>query len=184
VVTRQGMRPDVRAALADAQRLGFLGPRSIDEVIEHARFFVSALVDVDGRVIDLGSGGGVPGLVIAHDRPDLTVTLLDRRSKRTDFLTRVVRRLGWDDRVEVRGDDATALHPLDAEGWDAAVARGFGPPFDTLRIAAGLTRRGGTVVISEPPDGDRWAQCPLVVDGSVRREAAPRAVARFTVLAH
>jgi len=178
------MRPEVRAALVDAQRLGFLGPRPIDEVVEHARLFVSALADVDGRVIDLGSGGGVPGLVIAHDRPDLSVTLLDRRSKRTDFLARMVRRLGWDDRVEVRCDDVASLHPLADDRWDATVARGFGPPFDTLRIAAGLTRRGGTVVISEPPDGDRWARCPLVVDGSVRREAAPRAVARFTVLAH
>ena len=37
----------------------------IEEVIDHADAFIAALVDVDGLVVDLGSGGGVPGLVVA-----------------------------------------------------------------------------------------------------------------------
>ena len=63
------------------------------EVIEHARSFVAALSGVTGSVIDLGAGGGVPGLVVAVDRPDLQLTLLDRRTKRTDFLAQMIRRL-------------------------------------------------------------------------------------------
>ena len=55
-----------------------------------------------GTVVDLGSGGGVPGLVIARARPDLRVVLVDRRSSRTDHLSRLVRRLGLDDRVARR----------------------------------------------------------------------------------
>jgi 16S rRNA (guanine527-N7)-methyltransferase len=144
------------AALTDAQRLGFLGARPIDEVIDHARGFVRALAadDTVTSVLDLGSGGGVPGLVIAHDLPATRVTLLDRRAKRTDVLERVVRRLSWDDRVSVVCQDVTRFGPDGT--FDAVVARGFGPPEFTLTAAARLVRVGGLIVISEPPDHDRW----------------------------
>ena len=103
-------------ALRDAQRLGFLGSRPIPEVIAHARGFVRALRACENdrvieSVLDLGSGGGVPGLVIAHDLPAVRVTLLDRRAKRTDALERLVRRLGWQDRITVACTDVTNLRP-------------------------------------------------------------------------
>jgi 16S rRNA (guanine527-N7)-methyltransferase len=146
-------------ALLDAQRLGFLGSRSIPEVIEHARGFVRALrARENGRlvesVLDLGSGGGVPGLIIAHDLPAVRLTLLDRREKRTDALERLVRRLGWQDRITVTCTDVTTFVPDDP--FDAVVARGFGPPEFTLVQAARLVRDGGSIVISEPPGADRW----------------------------
>lgn len=152
------VEPGLVDALVESQRLGFLGRRPIDEVIEHARAFVRGLSDVaDGEdVIDLGSGGGVPGLVIAHDRRDLHVTLLDRRAKRTDFLERVVRRLGWQMQVTVVAADAEAYIRGTTPSFAAAVARGFGPPVTTLDIAVRMIRPGGLVVISEPPAGDRW----------------------------
>jgi len=146
---------DLVAALTEAQRLGFLGDRPIPEVISHARSFVRALAAHEPieSVLDLGSGGGVPGLVIAHDRPNTRVTLLDRRSKRTDVLERVVRRWGWQARVNVVcGDAATFEHVP----FDAVVARGFGPPELTLALARRSVRSGGVIVISEPPGGDRW----------------------------
>ncbi|MGH9133997.1 MAG: 16S rRNA (guanine(527)-N(7))-methyltransferase RsmG [Ilumatobacteraceae bacterium] len=150
-----------------AQRLGFVGARPVEEVVEHARHFVEALdgiVAVPGdelgatrrpRVVDIGSGGGVPGLVIANDRPDLAVTLVDRRQKRTDFLQRAVGALGYGGWVTVRCCDTDALLAA-GERFDAVTARGFGPPSRTLRTAAGLVRPGGRIVISEPPAGDRW----------------------------
>lgn len=144
-------------ALAATQRLGFLGSRPIPEVIAHARGFVRALETHDGSiesVLDLGSGGGVPGLVIAHDLPSVRLTLLDRRSKRTDVLERLIRRLGWSDRVTVVCVDVTAFVP--DEPYDAVVARGFGPPEFTLAQAARFVRDGGPIVISEPPGEDRW----------------------------
>lgn len=151
--------------LVASQRSGFLGDRPIDEVIDHARHFVSALDGVDlshhrPRVLDLGSGGGVPGLVIAHDRPDVDLTLFDRRAKRTDFLERVVRRLEWRDRVTVICGDVDRFTPPVL--FDATVARGFGPPVRTLTVATTLTRVGGHVLISEPPTADRWE--PEVMD--------------------
>ncbi len=152
--------------LAESQRLGFLGARPIDDVVDHARGIVRELDGVSGRVVDLGAGGGVPGLIVAHDRPDLAVVLADRRTKRTDFLERVVRRLGWADRVEVVAGDVRSL-AAGGVAFDAAVARGFGPPMVTLRVAVELARRGGRIVITEPPGGDRWDAAAVAAAGAV-----------------
>ena len=134
-----------------------LGDRPVAEVILHAQAFVAALVDVHGVVVDLGSGGGVPGLVIAVARPDLHLVLVDRRRARTDHLVRLVRRLGLTTRVDVRAADAREL-TLPAPA-DAVVARGFGAPSVTARAAAHVLRDGGLLVVSEPPHdrGDRWS---------------------------
>jgi 16S rRNA (guanine527-N7)-methyltransferase len=123
----------------------------------------------------------VPGLVIAHDRPDLRLTLIDRRTKRTDFLARVVRRLGWAERVDVVSGDVGTFAETNADRFDAAVARGFGPPEMTLRLAIDLVRRGGRVVISEPPDGDRWTESPLVASRIVTRLADSDGLVSFRV---
>jgi 16S rRNA (guanine527-N7)-methyltransferase len=80
--------PALIDALRASQRLGMLGGRSIYEVVDHASAFVAALADVRGLVVDLGAGGGVPGLVIAAARPDLRLVLVDRRATRTDHLRR------------------------------------------------------------------------------------------------
>lgn len=158
-------------ALTESQRLGFLGSRPIDEVVDHARRFVEALdaVPNDSRVLDLGSGGGIPGLVIAHDRPDLHVVLLDRRTKRTDFLVRMVRRLGWSDRVEVVAADVGEMLASEDRSFDAVVSRGFGPPVSTLTTALQLVRPDGIVVISEPPSGDRWDPALVRTLGAARQ---------------
>ena len=113
------MHESLVEVLERAQRLGALGGRPIAEVLDHARCFVDALVDVRGVVVDLGSGGGIPGLVIAHDRPDLHLVLVDRRTSRTDELARAVRRLGWTDRVEVVSSD---VEEVVRPGHAAAVA--------------------------------------------------------------
>ena len=149
-------------ALASSQRLGMLGSRPVTEVIDHASGFVRALVDVTGVVIDLGTGGGVPGLVIAAACPDLRLVLVDRRATRTDHVRRLVRRLGWSERVEVLTADIERL-VAEERRFDAAVARGFGPPTTTLAAAASLARTGGLIVISEPPPGtpSRWADLDL-----------------------
>ena len=149
-------------ALISSQRLGMLGSRSVAEVIDHSGGFVRAIADVTGVVIDLGTGGGVPGLVIAAARPDLHLVLVDRRATRTDHVRRLVRRLGWTDRVEVLTAETDQL-ASEGRRFDAAVARGFGPPTTTLAAAASLVRPGGVVVISEPPPGtpSRWHEVDL-----------------------
>lgn len=171
---------ELEQVLRESQRLGFLGARPIPEVVAHARSFVQALDPVTGSVIDLGSGGGVPGLVIAHDRPDLSVVLADRRAKRTDFLRRVVSRLKWEERVEVVAGDVSSMVDRTPHTFDAVVARGFGPPDATLSIASALVRVGGRAVISEPPSGDRWDPDLLAELGVLRVDDGQGVVAVFT----
>lgn len=160
-----------------------LGDRPVRAAIEHSRAVVAALDGVRGTVADVGAGGGLPGLVIVHDRPDLRVVLIDRRRKRTDFLERQVRRHGLGGRVEVfAGDVAAVQRQIDHHDRDpvaAAVARGFGPPDRTLRALAGLIEPRGRIVVTEPPDGDRWSP-RLLDDVGVRRLAhAPAGTAVF-----
>jgi 16S rRNA (guanine527-N7)-methyltransferase len=168
-----------------------LGDRPIGAVIEHAGAFVHALRGVTGTVIDLGSGGGVPGLVIARARPDLRVVLVDRRATRADHLTRLVLRLDLGARVDVLAVDARVLPETMAGVAGAVVARGFGPPAETLTRAAPLLAPDGLVVVSEPPapSDDRWPPGLLArlllrrdegVDGEDGRVARFRRVGGFT----
>lgn len=146
--------------LLRAQTEGALGARPIADVIAHARGFVAALPFGARSLLDLGSGAGVPGLVIALDRPDVRVTLVDRRDKRVDALRRAIAALGWGDRVDAVASDAELLcrDPAHRAAYDVVVARGFGDPTLTLPIAVQCARVGGAVIISEPPlaDGSRW----------------------------
>lgn len=166
--TRLGIvtgRRTVADVLAEAQRLGTLGDRPIDEVIEHARLFLAGLDSVTGTVVDIGTGAGVPGLVLAEARPDLTFLLVDRRAARTDALRRGVAACGLADRVTVvEGDTATVGRDARWAGQCAAVvSRGFGPPSDTLEAARAFLPVGGRLVVSEPPEPDpgRWPE-PLL----------------------
>lgn len=147
--------------------MGALSARPVGEVIDHAAQFAAALPATAARVGDLGSGAGVPGLVVAVLRPDVRCVLVDRRASRTDALRRAVLALDIADRVEVECRDVEEL-ARDA-AWvgrfDAAMSRGFGPPAQTLRWSRALVRAGGAVLISEPPAGtpDRWE--PALVRG-------------------
>lgn len=170
--------------LTRAQALGFLGDRSIGEVIEHARHFARALPVSCRSVVDLGSGGGVPGLVIAFDRPEAQLTLVERRQSRADELRRSVGALRLGDRVQVWDRDAADLAVQRFRGHDAAVSRGFGPPAATLTMASRLVRPGGVIIISEPPQStaDRWPPDLLRACGVSRLSTWYGPVVAFEVL--
>jgi DNA-binding CsgD family transcriptional regulator len=77
----------------------------------------------------------------------------------------IFRVLGVSDRVRVLCADVEEVisQPEHLHGYDAACARGFGPPQQTLAWASALVRSGGSIVVSEPPPGspDRWANINL-----------------------
>lgn len=152
--------------LREAQRFGFFGPGDMMTAARHAHAFVDAIgaVAPGTRIVDLGSGGGLPGLVLAISYPHARVALLDRRQKRTDFLERAVRRHDWS-HVTVMCADARVVTEQILAGhldpFDVVTARGFGPPEFTLRTAASVCRGGGRIAISEPPSGDRWPNALL-----------------------
>ena len=157
-------------ALGDAQRIGMLGDRPLDDVVDHSLGFVTALPPLCRTVIDLGSGGGDPGLVIAMACTELQITLVDRRAKRTDLLVRLVGRLGIRDRVEVLEADVEDLPSrFPGRRWDVVTSRGFGPPDYTVGLAIPLVAPGGHILVSEPPqsDGTRWSSVEGVVLQSI-----------------
>ena len=146
--------------LGTAQRLGTLGALPIPDVIAHSRQFVGALAGITGTVMDIGTGAGVPGLIIAVDRPDLTLVLTDRREARMDALARGVPAMGIRDRVKVLTADVAVLgqSPEHAAVYEAVVCRGFASPDVTATLARPLLKNGGTLIVSEPPvaDPSRW----------------------------
>lgn len=147
------------AVLEDARAWGFLGPGPVADHVAHAEAFAAALAAPPDRALDLGSGGGVPGLVLAGLWPTSRWVLLDSQERRTGFLADAVARLGWQDRIQVvraRAEEAGWGRDLRA-AFDLVTARSFGPPAVTAECAAPFLRVGGHLLVSEPPDGvDRW----------------------------
>ena len=140
--------------LERSRALGFLGPGPVEQHIDHAAAFLDALEPVQGLVIDLGSGGGVPGLIVAVARPDLHLVLLDAMAKRCRFLEEAVAAL--DLSAEVVEGRAETLGRGRLRGAAAAVlARSFGPPAATAECAAPLLVVDGRLIVSEPPQGPR-----------------------------
>jgi 16S rRNA (guanine527-N7)-methyltransferase len=127
--------------------------------VAHGRALLAGVPE-RGRVLDLGSGGGLPGLVLATSRPELELTLLEARQRACRFLRDAVTRLGREDIavLETRAEEA-ARRPDLRETFDAVVARSFGPPPVTAECAVGFLRPGARLVVSEPPGSDapdRW----------------------------
>ncbi len=152
---------DLFEVLDRARTLGVLGPGPVQDHIDHAGRFVTALTGLPAgsRIVDLGSGGGVPGLVIADRCPELQVVLLDAMHRRTALLAEAISRLGWADRVSVLQSRAEIFgrDPSVRGSFDAVTARSFGPPATVAECAAPLLRAGGLLVVSEPPEqADRW----------------------------
>jgi 16S rRNA (guanine527-N7)-methyltransferase len=146
--------------LNEARDLGFLGPGPLEPQVEHSRSFAELAPDPPGRAVDLGSGGGLPGLVLALAWPTSGWLLVEAGRRRAAFLTDAVGRLGLADRVEVRCQRAeeTGRDGGVRAQCDLVVARSFGPPSVTAECAAPLLRRGGHLITAEPPrrDPSRW----------------------------
>lgn len=110
-VSDRAMSNELTETLRDAQRLGFFGAAPIENTIDHARTYVTALGELPTgcRIIDLGSGGGLPGLVVAAAYPESRITLIDRREKRTDFLRRATN--------SASGSSMSRCSPPMSVGW-------------------------------------------------------------------
>ena len=153
--------PQLVAVLERAQSLGHIGPGEIDSYVKHAIAHLSAADPTHGASwCDLGSGGGLPGLIVAVERPDLMLTLLDRSSTRVEFLEQAVRQLDVVDNVEVVEGDATELahNNLYRGAFDGVFCRSFGSPSATAECAIGFLGGTGCLVVSEPPEvsPQRW----------------------------
>ena len=90
----------------DAVRLGIIGPREVDRIWDRHILNCAALTELipDGQsIIDIGSGAGLPGIVLAILNPNSTVTLIEPMQRRTEFLTQTKTELGLSNVEILRG---------------------------------------------------------------------------------
>jgi 16S rRNA (guanine527-N7)-methyltransferase len=113
-------------ATAGVER-GLIGPREAPKLWDRHVLnclALATLIAPGAAVADLGSGAGLPGLVLAIGRPDLTVTLVEPLQRRTTFLDEVIDELGLDGVRVLRGR-AEDLHQR--ERFDVVTARALAP---------------------------------------------------------
>lgn len=160
-------------ALAVIQARGPIGERSLADAVAHAERFVELIPSGPRTVVDLGSGGGLPALVIAWRRPDLTVTMIERRHSRADLLRRAISALALTDRAGVAAIDVQQLAKTNGGSFDVVTARSFGDPRATATALDALLGPGGLGLVSEPPSdrSEAWAAAlnrhPNLVDEGV-----------------
>jgi 16S rRNA (guanine527-N7)-methyltransferase len=100
------------------------------------------------RFLDLGSGGGYPGLPLAAALPATRVLLVDSVGKKVRFLETVIAATGLGDRVAARTAraEALALEGAEREAWPAVVARAVAPLAELVELAFPLLVPGGFLV--------------------------------------
>jgi len=138
-----------------------LGPAPVASQVDHALAFGRArAARPPPRALDLGSGGGIPGLVLASRWPETRWVLLDGQARRVVFLQAAIVRLGLADRVQAvhaRAEDAGRDQRWRAS-FGLVTSRSFGPPAIVAECGAPFLQVGGHLVVSEPPGsrGGRW----------------------------
>jgi 16S rRNA (guanine527-N7)-methyltransferase len=125
---------------------GLMGPREVPRLWERHLLNCAVLTDLveeGATVCDIGSGAGLPGLVMAIRRPDLQITLVEPLLRRTTFLAEAVEVLGLVNVAVVRGR-ADALHGI--QTFDVVTSRAVAPLGRLLGWSLPLVRRGGVVL--------------------------------------
>ncbi len=118
------------------------------------------------RIVDVGSGAGVPGIPLAIARQRWRVTLLEERRSRARLLNRFVEELAVENAQPIKGD---AIRQ--AGGFDAAVARALAPPAKALALCRGLVHEQGVVVL--------YLTCDQEAEWAASRRPEPLGVARY-----
>ena len=147
---------DIKSILSNSQNLGFLGSGSIDGYLSHSQGFLDVIQEnniVTDDVLDLGSGGGIPGLFLATQLSNSRFVLLDASIRRCQFLSEAVQSLNISSRVQVVCERAEiAARNTELRGsFSLVVARGFGQPSVTAECAVPFLKVGGILLVSEPP---------------------------------
>jgi 16S rRNA (guanine527-N7)-methyltransferase len=126
-------------------RINLTGARSPEQIVGEQlpdSFALARLVQPGVRLVDVGSGGGLPAVPFGVLRPDVRLTLIEPRSRRRAFLSTAVRELGLRaDVVEGRDDDVTEAN------FDAASARAVFPPDEWLQRGGRMVAPAGWVFL-------------------------------------
>jgi 16S rRNA (guanine527-N7)-methyltransferase len=126
---------------------------------------LSKFLPEKASVLDMGSGGGFPGLVLKTARPDLTVTLMDAVRKKVSFLIHVITegRLKGISAVQGRAENMAEI-PGFAKAFDAVVSRAFSDLGGFIRLAAPFLKTNGRILAMKGPGAEKevkkvQAQC-------------------------
>ena len=114
------------------------------------------------RLVDIGSGAGIPGLPLHLIDPRIEATLVEARQKRVSFLRTVRRELGLETvrLVDSRAEDAIREDPELGGRYDVAVARAVTPTAPFLAMCRLWLKPGGRIVISGPPASEGLPRAP------------------------
>lgn len=139
---------------------GLLGPREVPRLWDRHLLncaVIHELITQGDRVIDVGSGAGLPGVALALARPDLAVTLLEPMARRANFLVEAVEKLG------LAGVDVYRGRAEDPGAWVRYSSTA--PPVD--RMSGRTVRQAQVVTARAVAPLDRLAQwcLPLVERG-------------------
>ena len=165
------------------RHLNLTGLRDVERlmevlIVESLDFLRGGFLSPAARVLDLGTGAGVPGVTLAVCGPPLRLTLLDRSQKKITFLRRVVAHLDLREcQPEAASAEELARRLASDARFDAVVTRGVGRVSHLLSLAAPLLRPGGVLLLRKPADTPelREAESLLASDTwkDVRRIALP-----------
>jgi len=129
------------------EELGLIGPLELPRLwTRHIlnSVLLAPLLEARGRVADVGSGAGLPGLVLAIARPDVTFTLIEPMERRCDWLRTEADRLGLDNVTVVR---ARAEDVADEIVVDQVTARAVSALTKLIPITVPLVRSGGQLIL-------------------------------------
>jgi len=124
---------------------GLIGPHEIPRLWDRHLLNCAVVAElIDGRcqtLVDIGSGAGLPGVVLAMMRPEVDVTLLEPMERRCRFLSECVTELGLANASVLRGRaEEVTLRA------DVATARAVAPLDRLAEMAVGVVRPGGMVL--------------------------------------
>jgi len=124
---------------------GLIGPREVPRLWDRHLLNCAAMTELvpagPATVVDIGSGAGLPGIVLALLRPDLDVTLLEPMERRCRFLSDCLTSLGVENATVLRGRAEDVRLAA-----DIATARAVAPLDRLAELAVGLVRPGGMVL--------------------------------------
>lgn len=169
-------------AWSSARAAGVLGGATTESLITHAAGYLPAACRVDDEFsgVDLGTGAGVPGVILAALRPRSRWVLVDANARRCEYAQAAARALGVHPRVSVVHARAEELghDPDHRRAYDLVVARSFGPPATFAECALPLTSPHGRAVVSVTEEtAHAWREAahtlrldtsPMAGDGDAR----------------
>jgi 16S rRNA (guanine527-N7)-methyltransferase len=150
------------------------------ELIDDSLVLLDFLGDA-ARLVDVGSGGGLPGLALKLARPDLRVTLVDSDQGKAAFLVQAAASLHLSD-VEVvsRTAEEVGQDPVYREQFDVAVARALAPMPVLVELCLPLVRVGGRLLAQKTQNEDvsRAAHAVELLGGALDSITPARSRAR------